>query len=301
MATAPSATSRTAPDTTSEPLPPAVVIQARPDAVGARLRALWQYRGFYGFLFREILMRKARGTLLGFWWLILRPLIAAGGFIAAFTLVAPLDTGQDVPYPVFFLSGFIPWRFFQATLSLLPRSLMWTRAIMRRTYFPRLLVPLASFGPVLIELAVLVAVFVIVVVSLIGEGAVPPVRVGWQLLWVLPCLLGALTFALAFGMVLSVVALFFRDVVFSVGYFAQLVMFVTPVLYPVTIVPESYRWVVYALNPMAQIVTVSRWALTGRGEFEAAFVALSFAMIAAAFAASVVFFMRAEAYLGDQM
>lgn len=280
---------------------PIVVIEARPQALGERMRALWRYRGFYGFLFREILMRKARGTFLGFWWLILRPLIPAAGFIAAFTMVAPVDTGGDVPYAVFFLSGFIPWRFFQGALTILPRSLMWTRAIMQRTYFPRLLVPLAGFGPALIELVVLLAIFLVVAVVQSWQKGAGVVQISWATLWIIPCLVGALLLALAFGMVLSVVALFFRDVVFSVGYVTQMFMFVTPVLYPPTIVPAEYRWVLYALNPMAQIVEVSRWALTGAGQFAPGFVALSFAMILTLFGLAVAFFLRAEAHLGDQM
>jgi lipopolysaccharide transport system permease protein len=179
---------------------------------------------------------------------------------------------------------------------------MWTRGIMQRTYFPRLLVPLAGFGPVLIELAVLSVVFAaFVVTSCWGSSAPFPLRLGWETWWLLPCLIGALLFATAFGMVFSVVALFFRDVVFTVSYVAQMVMFVTPVLYPVTFVPESFRWLLYVLNPMAQIVLVSRWALTGRGEFEPLFVAIAFGSIAAVFAAGVTFFLRAETHLGDQL
>lgn len=281
---------------------PLVVIEARAERTWARLRSLWSYRGFYGFLFREILMRKARGTLLGIWWLVLRPLIPAVGFIFAFSVVAPMNTGQDVPYPVFFLSGFIPWRAFQATLTLLPRSLMWTRSIMQKTYFPRLLVPLASFGPVLIELVLLLVVFaIVVVVTGPGSGAALPVQLRPATLWFLPCLVGALAFALAFGMVMGIVALFFRDVVFTVSYFAQMFMFLTPVLYPVTFVPAQYRWLFYALNPMAQMVEVSRWALTGRGVFEPGFLALAFAGIAVTLSVAVAFFLRAETHLGDQM
>jgi lipopolysaccharide transport system permease protein len=280
---------------------PTVVIEARPDTIGGRLRALWRYRSFYGFLFKEITMRKARGTLLGVWWLVLRPLIAAAGFMVAFTVVAPLDTGQGVPYPVFFLSGFIPWRLFQGTLALVPRSLMWTRGIMQRTYFPRLLVPLAGFGPILIELAILTVMFVVVVAISTSQSGTLPLRIGWETMWLLPCLLAALLFALAFGMVMGVVALFFRDVVFTVGYVAQMLMFVTPVLYPVTIVPEQYRWALYTLNPMAQVVIVSRWALTGRGELDPLFLAVSFVTVVVVFAAAVTFFLRAEAHLGDQL
>jgi lipopolysaccharide transport system permease protein len=280
---------------------PLVVIEARPETTWARLKSLWRYRGFYGFLFKEITTRKARGTLLGFWWLILRPLITAAGFIVTFVFVAPLDTGHDIPYPVFFLSGFISWRLFQGTLALLPRTLMWTRGIMQRTYFPRLLVPLAGFGPVLIEMAILVVMFAVVVIVPVANGGALPLRVGWELLWLVPCLLGALMFGLAFGMVFGVVALFFRDVVFSVTYFAQLLLFATPVIWDVMVVPAAYRWVLYAFNPMAQIVIVSRWSLTGAGTFEPGFVALAFGTILVTFALSVAFFLRAETHLGDQL
>ena len=300
------------PDTTAWPMAshatgapnsrPTVVIEARPETLTASLRAMWRYRGFYTFLFKEIMMRRARGTLLGFWWLILRPLITAAGLVSTFMYVAPVDTGHAVPYPIFFLSGYIPWRVFQATLTLVPRSLTWTRGIMQRTYFPRLLVPLAGLGPVAIEVAMLVIVFAI------GTGVVSwgpqghfPLRIGWPLLWLVPCFIGALMFAMAFGMIFSIVALFFRDVVYSIGWVAQLFMFATPVLYPVTFVSPEYRWVLYVLNPMAQIVTVARWALTGEGEFDPFFVGLAFATIATAFAAGVAFFLRAELHLGDQL
>jgi lipopolysaccharide transport system permease protein len=281
---------------------PTVVIEARPETAAANLRALWRYRGFYNFLFKEIMMRRARGTLLGFWWLIIRPLVTAAGLAAAFMFVAPVATGHSAPYPIFFLSGYIPWRVFQATLTMVPRSLMWTKGIMQRTYFPRLLVPLAGVAPVAIEFIVLVVLFAGAVgFATWSAGGQVPLRAAWPLLWLLPCLLGALVFAMAFGMVLSIVALFFRDVVFTIGWVAQLFMFATPVLYPVTFVSPEYRWVLYVLNPMVQIVTVSRWALTGEGEFDPFFVALAFGTIVAAFAVGVTFFLRAEMHLGDQL
>lgn len=280
---------------------PTVVIEARPEAFTGHLKALWRYRGFYGFLFKEITTRKSRGTLLGFWWLIIRPVTTAVALIIVFASLEPLGPGQDIPYSVFFLSGFIPWRLFHSALTQLPRSLMWTQGIMRRTYFPRLLVPLAAFGVTLIEFAVLCVVFAVAVGIVVGGGAPFPLAIRWETLWLLPCLLAALLFALALGLVLSVVALFFRDIVFSIGYIAQVVMLATPVLYPPTFVPESYRWVLYTVNPMAQVVTVARWALTGRGEFDLPFLLLSFGMILLALTAGLVFFVRAEEHLGDQL
>jgi lipopolysaccharide transport system permease protein len=277
---------------------PTIVIEARPQTLRGRVAALWRYRGFYGFLFKEITTRKSRGTLLGFWWLIIRPLIPAAGLIFLFGNVQPLETG--VPYPIFFLSGYIPWRVFQSAMMYLPRTLTWTQGIMRRTYFPRLLVPLAGFGMTFIELGLLLVVFAIAVALNAANGGPPPL-LGWHTLWLLPCLLAALFLALAFGLVFSVVALFFRDVIFSLRFFSQVFMFLTPVIYPVTFVPEAYRWALYALNPMAQVVLVSRWALTGQGEFDLPFVLLSFGTILAALAGGLAFFLRAETHLGDQM
>ena len=280
--------------------PPTIVIEARPDTVAARLRSLWRYRGFYSFLFKELTTRKGRGTLLGMWGVMLRPIIPAAGLIFAFGSVRPVDTG-GVPYAIFFLSGYIPWQMFQSALRYVPRSLTWSQSLMKRTYFPRLLVPLAGFGMTFIEFLILAVVFVAAIGMTMWRGEPFPLRLGWHTLWLVPGLIGTLLFALSFGLVFSVVALFFRDVIFSLRLFAQVMMFLTPVIYPVTFIPEAYRWVVYVMNPMAQLVIVCRYALIGEGDFHLGFLLLSFAMILVALAGSTAFFLRAEVHLGDQM
>ena len=148
---------------------PVVVIEARPDTPVARLRSLWRYRGFYGFLFKEITTRKSRGTLLGFWWLILRPLIPAAGFIFAFAFVHPLDSGTAVPYRSSFSAASSPggcsrarWCFCRA------RSCGCSPSCVGRIF--RACCPLAGFGPHVDRVAILVAVFAIVVASSCGEA-----------------------------------------------------------------------------------------------------------------------------------
>lgn len=276
------------------------VIEARPKTIGARLLALWQYRIFYPMLFKEISMKKFRDTFLGFWWLIIRPLIPTTVIIVIFTFIRPMDSG-GLPYPIFFLSGFITWNVFHSTIIFMPRTLLWMQGLMRRTYFPKLLVPLAAVGPPLIELAVTTTVFVVVLIAFAVSSGRFPIDLGGHTLWFAASVCVALMFGVAIGMVTSVVALFFRDVVFSVSYFAQMFMFLTPVIYPVTFVPESYRWILYLLNPMATVVEVSRWSLTGQGEFVPAFVAVAFGTILLAFVTSVAFFLRAESFLADEM
>jgi len=280
---------------------PTVVIQAQPDSMVARLRSLWAYRSFYGLLFKELTMRKGRGTLLGKWWVFLRPALPAIGLIFAFSAVAPVDSG-GLPYPVFFLSGYITWALFQSSLRWVPRSLGWAQGLMRRTYFPRLLVPMAGFGMTFIQFAVLTLVFVLsVIYSTFRPGGSFPLQVGWHTLWLLPCLVASLALALAFGQFFGIVALFFRDVIFSLRLFAQVFLLLTPVIYPITLIPEAYRPVVYVVNPMAQLVIVSRWSLTGQGEFQLGFLLLSFATVLAMLVASTIFFLRAEVFLGDQL
>lgn len=279
-----------------------IVIEARPDTIPARLKSLWQYRAFYGFLFKELTLRKARGTLLGVWWLIIRPIIPAAVLIFMFGSARPIDTGMSgVPYPIFLLSGYVPFILFYSGLRYVPRSLRWAQSIMRRTYFPRLLVPLAGFGTTFIDFAVLSAAFWILIGIGAWRGEPFPLVFGWHTLWLLPCLLASFLLALSFGMVFSVVALFFADVIFSLRFFAMLVMVTSAVFYPVTFWPESYRWALYIFNPMVQVVTTSRYALTGQGALELPFLLLSFGTVLVTLTLSVWFFLRAETLLGDQM
>ena len=157
------------------------------------------------------------------WWLFLRPIMPAVGLIYAFGSVRPVDTESAVPYAVFFLSGYLPVRLFQSALRYLPRSLTWSQGLMRRTYFPRLLVPLAGFGTPLIEFAVIVVVFA----GRRGHDDVArrAVSAPPRLAHAGGCCRACSPrwrSALAFGLVFSVVALFFRDVIFSLRFFSSL-------------------------------------------------------------------------------
>ena len=120
--------------------------------------------------------------------LLLRPLVPAVGADLRVRIGAPVDTGGTVPYAVFFLSGYLPVRLFQSALRYVPRSLTWSQSLMRRTYFPRLLVPLAGFGTTFIEFGRSAGVFAVVVVMTVGRGEPFPLHLGWQTLWLLPCL-----------------------------------------------------------------------------------------------------------------
>jgi lipopolysaccharide transport system permease protein len=279
---------------------PVTVIEARPKTLAARLYALWQYRSFHSLLVKEITLKQVRGTLLGVWWLIIRPLIPALVAVVTFTFILPVQT-HGLPYVIFLLSGYMTWQLFQATLVFVPRTLQWMRGLMRRTYFPKLLVPMASIGPPLVEFVILLTLFAVALIYIYVSSGTLHLRVGWEMLWFPVCLFLAMTLGVAIGMTLSVIVLFIRDVIFTVRYVAQLMIFVTPVLYPASLLSEPWRSLIYILNPMAQFVEVSRWSLTGYGDFQPLFLALSIAINLVIIALSVAFFMRAETYLADEI
>jgi lipopolysaccharide transport system permease protein len=276
------------------------VIEARPQTFAEQLRAVWTHRGFYSLLLREISMRKFRATLFGFWWLVIRPLVPTVVAVVTFTFVVSVNT-EGLPYPIFYFAGFITWNLLHSTILFMPRTMIWMRAMMKKIYFPKLLVPLASVGPPLMEFIVVLAMFMVTVLIFYFRDGVLYISVGWNLLAFLPCAMLALSLGFAIGMVVSIVALYVRDIVFSVGYFAQIAMLVTPVLYPITVVPEHLRWIVYLLNPMAAVVECSRWSFTGQGEFSLPWLVLSAIEITGVVALCLVFFLRAEAHLSDAM
>jgi lipopolysaccharide transport system permease protein len=276
------------------------VIEAQPQTLYARVRALWDYRGFYPLLLKEISLRKVRGTFLGWWWLVLRPLVPTAMAVIAFTFLAAIDT-RSLPYAIFYLAGFLTWHIFHASVLFLPRTLMWVRGMIRKTYFPRLLVPLASVGPPLIELFVVFVLLVIAVAVYFWKDGLLYIRFHWGLLLILPCILLALAFGVAIGMVLSVMAIFFRDIIFSIGYFIQIGMFLTPVIYPISAVPEGARWIMYLGNPMASLVETSRWAVTGQGLLDPPWLFIAVIQIALVVVFCTIFFLRAEPYVADSI
>lgn len=275
-----------------------IVIEAKPTTFATRISELFKYRAFYPFLVREITMKKWKNTILGFWWLIIRPMVPTALAIVTFTVIAPIDS-HGVPYAIFYLSGFIVWNMLQATLLFIPRTLLWMQSVIRKTYFPRLLIPFASVGPPAIELCVAIAAFLVACVYYVVSDGTLYLRIGPAMLLSPVCILLALLLGLAIGMVASVIALFARDIVFTMGYVAQVWMFLTPVLYPITMVPEGYRWIVYILNPAAAIIEANRWALTGHGVVEPVWLAVSGVTTAAFFLASCWFFVRAEPVVLD--
>lgn len=275
-----------------------LVIEARPASLLGRIKSAWQYRHYYPILLKEITLRKFRNTVLGFWWLILRPLIPVVAATVAFTYFVEIDTG-DLPYGIFFLSGFIIYNTVESLLMFMSRTMMWTRNIMKKMYLPKLLVPLASIGPPLVELAITIIALIVLATFYYFTQDVFYIEWDWKLLLFLPCVLLAMVLAISIGMVVGVIALIMKDIVYSIRYIMQLVMFITPVIYPLSSVPENVQWVFVAFNPMTGLIETSRWALTGFGTFDPLLLLVSTVQVLVIGILCLSFFSRADSFLSD--
>lgn len=270
---------------------PITLIEARSSWQALNLNEIWRYRELlFFFAWRDVKI-KYKQTVLGVAWTVLQPLTTMIVMTVLFGRLVGLE-GQTggIPYPVFVFAGLLPWNLFAECLGGASNSVVNSGHIITKIYFPRLLVPIAAVGANLVNFAISLTV-------LLGLMLYYQVVPGPELL-LLPILLGLLVMAsLSVGILLSALNVAYRDVRHMVPFIVQMGMFLTPVIYPVSIIPESYRWLL-ALNPMAGIVSGFRYCLLGQ-PVEWGIVLISALTIMAAFMVSIFVFRRIESRFAD--
>jgi lipopolysaccharide transport system permease protein len=194
---------------------------------------------------REIKVRYKQ-TLLGALWAIVQPFSLMLVLTVFFSLFIGIPSG-DIPYPLFSYAGLLPWTFFTTALSFATSSLIAQSQIITRMSFPREIIPLACVLAALVDFAIALAVLG---GMLVFYGITPT----WHLLYAVPLLAIQIIFTTALALLLSAVAVVYRDVRFTVPLLLQLWMFATPILYPVASVPEGLRSAYMGLNPVAVVV-----------------------------------------------
>lgn len=230
------------------------VIKPSAGWVPLRLVELWEYRELlYFFAWRDIKVRYKQ-TALGLAWALLQPVLAMFVFSLFFGRLARMDS-DGLPYPLFNLAGLVPWLFFLHGLSEGANSVIGSRDLITKVYFPRLLIPLAPVLAGLLDLAIGV---VLLVAVMSGYG----VRLELRALTVLPFIGLAVLSAVGAGLWLAAMNVQYRDVRYVLPFLTQLWLFATPVVYSSSLVPAPWR-PLYGLNPMVGVVDGFRWALLG--------------------------------------
>ena len=252
-------------------------------------RELWAYRELLWVLTARDIKVRYKQTVLGAAWAIIRPFTAMVIFSVVFGQLAKMPS-DGYPYPVFVYAGLLPWTFFAAAISASGSSLVGSSHLVSKVYFPRLIIPLASAGAGLIDLAISTGILLLM---MLWYG------VGWSWnLMAAPLLLAAVVFAaLGVGTLLSALTVSYRDFAHLTPFLIQIWMYVTPVVFPVSLVPQRWQWLLY-LNPMTGLVEGFRAAFLGK-PFDTAGLAISMAMAVAMFAIGVAYFEKAERRFAD--
>lgn len=235
--------------------PQEVVLRARKGWQPVDFGELWKGRELFGFLVWRDMSIRYKQTILGGLWAILQPLLAMLIFSVFFNRLAGIQ-GDGVPYPLFAYSGLLLWTFFANSISVSSNSLVGNQFLISKIYFPRIFIPIASIGAIVLDLGV---GFLILLPMMFFYRWPLSASILWLPLYVL----GTILAASGLGLFLSAMNVSFRDVKYVVPYFTQIGIFVTPVIYPLGYVPYRYRWLL-ALNPMAGMISGFRAALLGQ-------------------------------------
>jgi lipopolysaccharide transport system permease protein len=253
------------------------------------LKELWAYRELLFVLTMRDIKVRYKQTVLGFTWAIIQPVMMMIVFSIFFGRLAKMPS-DGYPYPIFVYAALLPWTFFANAISTSGNSLVGSAHLVSKVYFPRLIIPLASVGGGLIDFAIACGVLLLLMVYY---------GIGWSInLLMAPLLvLGVIFTALGVGTFLSALTVAYRDFRYVIPFLVQFWLFATPVVYPASLVPADWRWLLY-LNPMAGIIDGFRSAFLGK-PFDTTALAISLLVAVVLFLIGVAYFEKVERRFAD--
>ncbi len=251
---------------------------------------LWGYRELVYFLaWRDVKVRYKQ-TVLGVLWAVLQPFFTMVVFTLLFGQLAKIPT-DGIPGPVFYFSALVPWTYLSTTVSNAGMSLVSNSNLLTKIYFPRIILPAAVALSNLMDFFIGSALF-------IGFMVYYEIPLGWSLfLW--PSLVILLVLlSLSLGVFLAALNVKYRDFRYAIPFAIQLLLFATPIIYPVSMVPEKFRWLV-ALNPLSGVIEAFRYALVPSSAINWQMLGFSIGITAVLFVAGVAYFKRGEKAFAD--
>lgn len=271
---------------------PVITIAPSRGWVPLRAREIWDYRELLYFLVWRDVKVRYKQTLLGAAWAIIQPFFTMVVFSIFFGHLAKMPS-NGIPYPIFAYTALVPWTFFAAALTQASNSLVGSAGLIKKVYFPRLIVPLAS---VLSGIVDFLFAFAVLVPLMAWYGIGPSVKMLWLPLLMLQATITALAVSLWF----SALNVEYRDVRYVVPFVTQFWLFATPVAYPSSLLSEPWR-TIYGLNPMVGVIEGFRWALLDSGPAPGLMAAVSGLASLSLLVGGAYYFRRLERTFADRV
>lgn len=269
---------------------PRVAVEADKRLYNFSLSEIWKYRELiYFFTWRDVKIRYKQ-TAIGAAWAIVQPLIAMIIFTVIFGYFARIPS-DNLPYPVFAYTALLPWTYFAQALAKSSMSLINDANLITKVYFPRLVMPLSASAAPLVDFMLS---FVVLVGLMSWYGIMPTWRVLTLPLFLALAWLTALSVALWF----APINVRFRDINYTLPFLTQIWMYASPVVYPVSMVPERFQ-LLYSLNPMAGVIEGFRWALLGKESPNITVIMVSTLVVLTMSISGVIFFSKMERTFAD--
>ena len=268
---------------------PKTIIQPSRGLLSLKLGELWRHRELLYFLtWRDVKIRYKQ-AVLGFLWAFIQPFLKMVIFSLIFGGLAKMDS-EGFPYPIFLYAGLLPWQFFADAVNRSGQSIVGGAGLITKVYFPRLIMPVASVGAAVVDFGISFGI-------LIGMMVYYQLSPTLSILMVLPLVLLTILSALGIGVFVSALNAMYRDFRHALPFLVQIWMYLTPVVYPVTLIPDRFRWVIL-LNPMAGIVDAYRSAILGK-PFAWGNLGISLGIATVVFLIGLTYFRKTERYFAD--
>ena len=269
---------------------PTYYINSKQSVFSLNLHEVWEYRDLLLMLMKRDFITFYKQTILGPLWFIVQPLLTTLIYVVLFGNIAKLST-DGMPQVLFYLSGITIWNYFSESLTKTSTVFTSNAGMFGKVYFPRLIMPLSIVASALMKFAVQFGIFIVVLLYYVTFT--DTVHPNWWILLTPVLILLMAMFALGMGMIFSSMTTKYKDLTFLLAFGTQLFMYVTPVVYPISALPEQFKFLAY-FNPLSSIFECFRYAYLGAGSFDLMSLMISTVVIMILLVVGTVIFNKVE-------
>ena len=254
-------------------------------------KEMWQYRDLFSMFVKRDIITQYKQTILGPSWFFIQPMFTTIMYMVVFGGIAGIST-DGLPQPLFYLSGVLCWQYFADCLNKTSSTFISNQGIFGKVYFPRLVAPLSTIVSGLVKLGIQILLFVIVYIYFLAIGT--PVEPNWALSLFPLLVIMIAGLALGFGIIISSLTTKYRDLTILFTFIVQLWMYGTPVIYPLSSIPEGKIKLLMQLNPITPIVETFKYGTLGTGEFSWNMLGYSFCFMLVVLSIGIVLFNKVQ-------